>query len=75
MANGTTAAAIIFTKSLANSLYFTLLAIGATEFKTSHLKRTQSVAQFDDVHQAIQVIRRQNCGIELEMLKNPNKNP
>lgn len=37
-----------------------LLAVSSTELETAHLERAQTVTEFDDVDQAVQVVGREN---------------
>lgn len=57
MAGITATAAIVVLHILRDGLHLTLLAVGAAELQAAHLECAQSVAQLDDVHQAIEIVR------------------
>ena len=48
-----------------NGLDLTLLTVGATKFEATNLKGHQSVGKFNDMNQAVQVIRGQNKAVAL----------
>lgn len=52
----TATTALIFTDAFADGFNFSLLAIGSPELKTPHLECDQTVAQFDQMDQTVQVV-------------------
>lgn len=53
----TATTAIVILHILGDGLHLTLLAVGAAEFQSTHLECAQSIAQFDDMYQAIEIVR------------------
>lgn len=56
-----TAAAVVVLHVLGDGLHLALLAVGATELEATHLEGAQAVAQFDDVHQTVEIVGGEHC--------------
>jgi hypothetical protein len=56
---------IIFLNALRDGFNFSLLTVGSSELKASHLKGHKSIAKLNDVDQTVEVVRRQYKAVPL----------